>query len=286
MAAQPEETFIPGLTPEQWAGLARLGDLANGAEQFMGSKAGVIPMELALRAGDWNERFDLDSGIEEVLETIKVLRTTGVLRLVRENAALVTETLQLLAPLVPQILEAVRHIPGANLVKGMQMLGELLPRLDAVLAFLKGPAGNALVAKVKDLGDLWQETSADTTIAEALRLLKQLQEDGNLQRVADLSRQVGLFAETIDLENLLGQLIQQNKDSPLLNTFIGLLHNGPLIARALTDAVEHEAKGQAGGLSGLYRLLKDPDVQRSIRVVAILPVYLEKVGILSKAGTK
>lgn len=165
-------------------------------------------------------------------------------------------------------------------MSALQLFSEIMPKLNAVMDFLNGPAGGAVVAKVKELGDIWQETSADTTIVEALRLLKQMQDDGNLQRVADLSRQIGLFAETIDLESLLGQFMQQSHDSPIFNSAAGLLQSGRLMAAALADATEHESRGKTGGLSGLYHMLKDPEVQRGMRAVAVLPVYLEKAGVL------
>ncbi|WP_414039769.1 DUF1641 domain-containing protein [Acidithiobacillus sp. M4-SHS-6] len=280
MAAQ--ESFTPQFTAEQWAGLARLGDLASGAESFMNSPAGNLPMELALKAGTWNERYDLAESVEELLDTLKVLRDSGILSLIRENAAFLTESIRLLAPLIPGILENLRKIPLDEAMSALQLFSEIMPKLNAVMDFLKGPAGGAVVAKVKELGDIWQETSADTTIVEALRLLKQMLDDGNLQRVADLSRQIGLFAETIDLESLLGQFMQQSHDNPIFNSAAGLLQSGRLMAAALADATEHESRGKTGGLSGLYHMLKDPEVQRGMRVVAVLPVYLEKAGVLPR----
>ncbi|MEB8485673.1 DUF1641 domain-containing protein [Acidithiobacillus ferriphilus] len=35
-------------------------------------------------------------------------------------------------------------------------------------------------------------------------------------------------------------------------------------------------------MAGLYHMLKDPTVQRGIRVLATLPAYLEKAGVLPK----
>ena len=282
MAAQPKDAFIPSLTPEQWVGLARLGDLANGAEQFMGGPAGTLPMAMALRAGQWNERFDLDGGIEEILETMKALRKAGAFKLISENAAFVTESLQLLAPLAPKILETLHTLPVTEWLAALHMLGNLLSRVDDVLTFLKGPAGNALVTRLKELGDLWEETSADTTIVEALRLLKQLQEDGNLHRVADISRQIELMTETIDIESLIGSFIELSRNSPLPALVASLMHGGKAMTQALAEATEHEPKDQAGGIAGLYHMLKDPNVQRGIRVLATLPAYLEKAGVLPK----
>ncbi|WP_215883110.1 DUF1641 domain-containing protein [Acidithiobacillus sulfurivorans] len=277
-----QESFTPQLTPEQWAGLARLGDLAHGSESFMGSPAGNLPMDLALKAGTWNESYDLEGSIEELLDTLKVLRESGLLSLIRENAAFVTESIALMKPFIPGLLSKLHEMPLAEWLSALQMFGEIIPKINAFMDFLQGPAGSAVVAKIKELGDIWQETSADTTIVEALRLLKQMQDDGNLQRVADLSRQIGLFAETIDLESLLGQFVQKSEGNPLVNSAASLMQSGKLMAAALADAAEHEATGKAGGLSGLYHMLKDPDVQRGMRVVAVLPVYLEKAGVLPK----
>ncbi len=282
METQTKDPFIPALTSEQWAGLARLGDLANGAEQFMGSPAGVLPMEVALRAGDWNERFDLTGGLEELLETIQALRQAGALRLIRENASFVTESLTLLAPLMPKIIAALENIPFAKSMASIQMGGDFLSRINMFMDFLKGPAGNDLVSKIKELGDLWEETDANTTIVAALRVLKQLQEDGNLQRIADFSSQINHFTETIDLKSLPGQLIQKSTESSIPATVTALLQSGRSLTRALTEATEHESNVTTGGLSGLYHMLKDPDVQRGMRIIAVLPVYLEKSGVFKK----
>ena len=284
MAAQ--EPFTPHLTAEQWAGLARLGDLAYGAESFMRGPMGTMPMEFALKAGAWNEHYDLDESIEDLLGTLKILHESGMLYLLQENAAFITESIHLLRPLIPGLLEKLRETPLAELMSALQLFGEIMPKLNAVLEFFKGSGGGALVAKIKEFGDLWQEISVDTTIMEALRLLKQIQDDGNLQHIADLSRQIGLFSETIDLESLLGQLVQRAQDNPLINSAASLLQSGKLMAAALADAAEYEAAGKSGGISGLYRMLKDPDVQRGMRVVAVLPIYLEKAGVLPKHSGK
>lgn len=283
MAAQPKDPFTPSLTREQWAGLARLGDMIHGSEQLLGGPAGAFAMETVLRASQWNERFDLEGSIEEALATLSALREAAALRQIRENIPLMTETLQLLLPLLPQILDALRRIPLADMVAALRAVGDLVPRLNAVQAFLQGPMGDKLVAKIKEVGDLWEETATDETILEALRVLKGLQDDGNLERLAGLSRQIGLFAETIDLTALLGQLVRQGKDSALVASPAILLHSGEAMAQALAEAIEHASKEPTGGLRGLLHMLSDPDVQRGMRTVAALPIFLEKVGVLPES---
>ncbi len=284
MAAQPKDAFIPSLTPEQWAGLARLGDLARATERLMEGPADALPMTIARRVGQWNEHFEWEAGIGELLETIRVLHEAGVLRRVRENAAFVSETLQLLAPLAPKMLEALQAIPIAEWVAAAQGLGSLLSRVEDVLNFFKGPAGSALVAKLEELGGLWEETAADTTVRTTLRALKQLREDGDLQRLADIGRQIGLLAGSTDMESWIGPFIKQVGDGSTLTSVVQMARSGKAMAQAFAEAIEHEPQEQMGGLSGLYHMLKDPDVQRGLRVAAVLPTYLEKAGLLPRTG--
>lgn len=275
-----EQNAPPQLSPEQWAGLARLGDLVSSSESFLDSPAGAVAVGIALRLGNWNERYQLDASLEELLATVGALRNAGVLRWVRENAAFLRDNIALLQDLLPQILQVLQEIPWAVLPQTMQLLGILLPRLQALEDLIQGPVGADLVAQIKKLGDLWEETRADESLVAALRLLRQLEEDGNLRRLANLSRQIGLMAETIPLDPLLGQLIQETEKGSLVTSMSLLLHSSKALAHALAEADEHQARSKVGGLAGLYRMLKDPDVQRGMRVIAALPVYLQKAGVL------
>ncbi|MEY2342442.1 DUF1641 domain-containing protein [Acidithiobacillus sp. IBUN Pt1247-S3] len=277
-----EQNVMPSLSPEQWAGLARLGDMVSSTESFLGSPASSAVIGLALRFGDWNERYQLDASVEELLATLNALRDAGILKWVRDNADFVRDNVQLLQGFGPQLLKVMQEIPWAILPQTLKLFSDVLPRVEALWGFLQTGAGNDLVAQLKKLGDLWEETRADESVVAALRLLRQLQDDGNLQRVADLSRQIGLLAETIPVESLMGQLLQEQESGPLLSAFATLMHSSKAMSKALADAAEHEARGKAGGISGLYHMLKDPDVQRGMRVVAVLPVYLQKAGVLPK----
>ncbi|AEK58087.1 DUF1641 domain-containing protein [Acidithiobacillus caldus] len=281
MAVTEESRAAPNLTAEQWAGLARLGDLAQGMEALMGSPVAALPMRLAVQAGDWNERYALDESLRELLETVQALRAAGVLRLLRENAAFVMESLDLLRPLLPKLLEILKSVPLEELVAAGRSLADLLPKVQALIHFLQGAAGQDLARALRRAGDLWEETRADESVVATLKLLRRLQEDGNLERLADLSEQIGLLAETIDLSALVGNLIEENRENPLLNSFAALVHLGNSLSHALAESAEHAAKGDhRGGISGLYHMLKDPEVQRGMRVVAALPVYLEKSGVI------
>lgn len=47
-------------------------------------------------------------------------------------------------------------------------------------------------------------------------------------------------------------------------------------------ALEDTPPEKTGGLGGLYRMLRDPEVQRGLRVLAVLPARLKEAGILEK----
>lgn len=82
-------------------------------------------------------------------------------------------------------------------------------------------------------------------------------------------------------------VIPRSLSGSMLTTIAGLTHGGQLMTRALADAAEHEATGKSGGISdGLYHMLKNPDVQRGMRVVTVLPVYFEKAVVLPKNTQK
>jgi uncharacterized protein YjgD (DUF1641 family) len=270
---------VPVLTKEQWAGLARLGDLAHGLESFMGSPASALPMGLARKAGDWNERYALDENLRELLETLQSLREAGILRLLRENAAFLVESLRLLAPLLPQLLEDLKAFPIAELLRTVQKLAETAPKIQALFDFLQGPAGTELVSALRRIGDLWEETRADESLVALLRLLRRLQEDGNLQRLGDLSEQIGLLAETVDFPSLIGSLVQEGRESQLFDDMGVLLRLGRRLTQALAESIEHaDQNDRHGGLVGLYRLLKDPEIQRGMRIAAALPTFVERAG--------
>ena len=273
---------IPTLSSEQWAGLARLGDLVNGGGSLMGSQVSALPMQLALRLGQWDEQYHLVESLEEILGTLDCLRETGILRWLRENADFLRDNAQLLQGFLPTILDRAREIPWSVLPQLLELTAALLPRVQAILEFLQSDAGTDLVAALKRGGDLWEETRPDESLVAVLRLLRQLQEDGNLERIAERSRQIGLMAQAIPVESLLGQWMQEQQQGPLFTSLAAFVHSGKAMAKALADAAEHEEQGKAGGIAGLYHMLKDPDVQRGMRAVAVLPVYLEKAGVLPK----
>lgn len=171
MTATHDSPLPSPLSADQWAGLARLGVLVHEGEQALGHPATQSLVGFLCKLGDANERYALDDTLTEVLETLKALRESGVLRWIRENAGLVTETLALLRPFIPEILESLKSISAKELLEALKTLGTLLAKMHALEAFLGSETGEDLVSALRRAGDLWEETRADVTLAKTPRLL-------------------------------------------------------------------------------------------------------------------
>ncbi len=276
MTATHDSLHPSPLSAEQWAGLARLGALVHEGEQALGQPATQSLVGFLRKLGDANERYALDDTLTEVLETLTALRESGVLRWIRENAGLVTETLALLRPFIPEILESLKSISAKELLEALKTLGTLLAKMHALEAFLGGEAGQDLVSALRRAGNLWEETRADETLAKTLRLLARLEEDGSLERLAVLSRWFALLEETVDPLALTGDLVRAGRDNPLLSLPARLGRS----AEAVVQTLEETPPEKTGGLGGLYRMLRDPEVQRGLRVLAVLPARLKEAGVL------
>ncbi len=270
------------LTPDQWAGLAHLGDMALKMRQLLEVPGIETPMAtLVLQAAEWNTRYGM-ALVPELLETLEVLRKTGGLRWIRENADYIFASATLLEPLVPQILEALRKMPIAEVTRLLGLASALLSRIEAALEFFEGPAGEALVQKAAELGALWEETRVDESLIMLLRLFRRIGEDGNWERLASLSSQIGLFLETVDLDALAGQLVQEILPELPALPVAGAARAASRLLCALEEAMASIVDTRGGGIGGLYHLLKDPEVQRGLRLLALLPACLEKAGLAAR----
>lgn len=263
-----DEQPLASLTAEEWAGLARLGRLIHESEDFWThGSAGASVAGLLRRAGDWHERYELDETLAETLETLRTLREAGVLRMVRENATLVVESLTLLRPLLPKILAALEGFSLPRLLETLSLVADLGPRLRALAEAFSGELGQRVVAELHRLGNLWEETRVEETLTAVLRLAATLEETGILEKLRDLALWIRELDETIDVESLIGRLIQSHRDDPLLALPVKLARVGSVVAESLADAPREPT---AGGFKGIVRLLKDPEVQRGLRFLAFV----------------
>jgi Protein of unknown function (DUF1641). len=264
------------LTPEQLQGLAQLGGMVSKVGASLNNGSGG-PAASGMRwAGDLYERYDVPELMEDVLGTFKVMRDSGLLALIRDNADLVVQTVDLLKPLAAKMIDAAEDAPLERWVQHLGTADRLLTQARALSQFVDQHLAGELTEMAVKLTALAQETDAEATVTDALRAVARMRQNGTLQRLVDLSDHVALFAETVDTGALVGDLVNKADGSSLVNLLAQALRTSGVVAKAIEDAQKQSETGKSGGFGGLIKLLKDPEVQRSMRLAAYIPAYIKK----------
>ena len=257
------------LTAQQLAGLARLGDLVFGLTAAPAGAQGALG-EALVRGGDWYARYDLPALAESTLGALDALHRAGLLDAVRDNAAFVAESLATLTPMLGQWTEAAKNIPWQRLQQHARTADRLLTQLEAISTFVDQHLAGKLVELGVEMGQLWADTEADTSLREALETLAVLRRNGTLRRLRDASDQ---------LDALASDFVQVGSDGKGgMVEVVALLLN---LLRAL-DQAARSAPTAKGGLGGLLKLLRDPEVQQGMEVIARLPAALQGAGAKAK----
>lgn len=283
--SSPTAPSWPGLTPDALRGLSRLGAIVNQFEATMGSGMGEAAVAGARRAGDLYEHYDVLALLDEGLATLKVARESGLLALIRDNADFFVQSIALLKPMLASLFEPGRDTTWMKWKQHVATIDRLLTQIRQVSEFYDQHLAGEMAAKVAGLTELVQETDADHTLADALHALARLRRNGTLQRVVDLSDHAAGLAESVDAEALIGSLVQKTDQAVLTDDLRALARNLAPALHIVSVAVQvvEQARKQpdtrkAGGLGGLIALFKDPQVQRSIRLVADIGAALRTTG--------
>lgn len=260
------------LSPEQWQNLARLADMAGTIDAALRGPLGTPMTELAQTAGDVYAEHDLPGLTREVIETLSALRKAGLLRMLRDNAQPIAETIDLLAPLSGELVTQLRELPLEGLRDELGEWQVLYARLKAMRAFFDGDdVANALTGQLAAAGEFWQENNVQAALADLLTTVSRLHDSGMLARVRQLADYLEASTEGIDQPGLLADLVKAADKTQLHR--MGKLMEG--LDQAIDDAGRDEA--HLGGTGGLLHLLRDKQVQKGLRTLFILPVYLEQM---------
>ena len=266
------------LTAQQLAGLARLGDLVHGLTAAPAGAQGALG-EALVRGGDWYARYDLPALAESTLGALDALHRAGLLDAVRDNAAFVAESLATLTPMLGQWTEAAKNIPWQRLQQHARTADRLLTQLEAISTFIDQHLAGKLVELGVEMGQLWADTEADTSLREALETLAVLRRNGTLRRLRDASDQLDALLKSVNLDALASDFVQVGGDGKGgMVEVVALLLN---LLRAL-DQAARSAPTAKGGLGGLLKLLRDPEVQQGMEVIARLPAALQGAGAKAK----
>lgn len=270
-SAQSKQDSQQGLSPEQWQNLARLADMAGAVDDAMRGPLGAPVTELATSAGEVYAEHDLAGLTRELIETLSALREAGLLQLLRDNARTIAETIDLLVPLSGEMIARVRDLPLDGLREELGEWQALYTKLKATREFFDGDVASALTGQLANAGRFWQENHLESALADLLTTVSRLHESGMLERVRQFADYLDASVEDIDQPALLTDLVKAADKSQLHR--MGQLMEG--LDQAMDDANRDEKR--LGGTGGLLHLLRDKQVQKGLRTLFILPVYLEQM---------
>lgn len=259
------------LSPEQWQGLARLADMAGSIDAALRGPLGTPMTALAQTAGDVYAENDLPGLTREVIETFSALREAGLLKMLRDNAQLIAESLDLLIPLSGDLLAKLRDLPLEGLRQELDEWQALYAKLKAARAFFDGDVANALTGQLASASQFWQENNMESALADLLTTISSLHESGMLSRLRQLADYLDASAGDIDQPTLLADLVKAADKTQLHR--MGKLMEG--LDQAMDDAGRDER--HLGGTGGLLHLLRDKQIQKGLRTLFILPIYLEQM---------
>lgn len=265
----PTENNTP-LTDEQWAGLARMGDLGNRLSTLLdGPVAGPLTAVLD-RAGAVDGQSDLAALAEKLVDTLSTLERAGLLDLLRDNAQFVADSLEVLLPMLDQWLARIAELPADELKADAEFSLTLLRKGRLIARFVEDKLSHELTGKAVGLVEFMQRNDTDEAVAEALVQLGRMYRNGLLTRLGDLADYAAGLEEGSDFESLFGTLTQAlPKDA--IGQSLDLLHG---VEDAMADA--RKDGEHLGGYAGMLHLLRDREVQKGLRMLSVLPTYLEK----------
>ncbi len=262
-AAVPTQALA--LSAEQWQGLARLADLVNA---LSGPLAGPVTGTLDHLLGLAN-RHDLGALSTEVVATIEALHKSGLLRLLRENAELLAGSMALLVPLLGSLPEKLNAMPFAGIRNDLDRLHGLLDKAELLGAYATEHLAGPTVRWSVDAANFAQREALGDSLKDLLQTLSHLHRNGSLAWLRDISD----YLDEREQQRLLDSLAEQGiGDAAALPGRARTVLHG--VQAALDDAAQDA--GHLGGVKGLLHLLRDAEVQRGLRALAVLPTYLQK----------
>ncbi|MHB8886592.1 MAG: hypothetical protein ACYC5H_16215 [Methylovirgula sp.] len=255
------------LSAGQLPGLALLNEIGvRLGEAFQPEFATPLAATMQ-RAGDLFEKHDLLGLLDDVLATLGALRSSGLLAIVRDNAAFVAESWQQLQPVALQLLDATQQVPWATLKQDLATLSDLLSKLHAIDAFFSTHLASRATETVVELGELWQRTELDAALRDVAETLGALHRDGNLGRLQDASALLAGVLQNSELDGIIAGIHKSMNDGAAVTALPSMLRTLGELARTWqqSQSALNDANAPKGGWIGLFRILRDPGTQGLIQ---------------------
>ncbi|MEJ2059521.1 MAG: DUF1641 domain-containing protein, partial [Gammaproteobacteria bacterium] len=148
----------------------------------------------------------------------------------------------------------------------------LMVKWRAVSAFIDQHLAGDLAALAVQLTEFVQQNETDAALGDLLTTLGKLHRNGTLRRLGDLSDLLAGVEESVDLVALLGDVVH-DADKLSVGKALQMMKSAEQAFEDAQHAGDHQ---DYGGWRGLLHLMSDKDVQKGLRLISILPGYLEK----------
>lgn len=147
----------------------------------------------------------------------------------------------------------------------------LYAKLKAARAFFDGDVADVLTSQPVEAGRFWQENNLEAALADLFSTVARLHESGMLARLREFADYLDNSVHDFGQPPLMADLIKA-VDQTQLRRVTQIME---ALDQATGDASRNE--GHLGGTGGLRHLLRDKQIQKGLRTLFILPVYLDQM---------
>ncbi|MEJ2347433.1 MAG: hypothetical protein P8090_18970 [Gammaproteobacteria bacterium] len=265
-----EEAPYGQFTDRQARGLARLGDLMADLDEALSGPLGGVVVEKVTEGTALYGRYDLPVLAENLLATVQGLQDSGVLAFVRDNAESINWALGQLPAIARTLSGVAKDGYAGDLQQQLRELLSVVRTVNALSGFVREHMTPAAVDSLVSAGRFLEDHQADEAFMDLLRTVGHLHRNGTLEAIRGLSDYLSASVASLDREALMENLMEELRDSGLTRVLRLLEGFDSAAAESRRDG------GHYGGVSGLFHLLREPRVQEGLRMLAVLPGYLER----------
>lgn len=258
------------LTEEQWQGLARLADISNLFSSLMGTPVGGMLTEETGRLADVYTRNSIPELLQDVVETVRSLRESGLLDMLKDNADLIAQTVNLSRLMLDETWSRLDAVEIDAIREDLEFGRSALRKTRLLAEFVEVNLSAEAVSGLAGLLEFATQEHAAEALAESIQTLSHLYANGSLSLLREASDTLTDVLGSMDKDAVARDWLQRLEKMPLTK------------ASDLIDAVENafedarQEEGSLGGVRGLLSLLTDRQVQVGLKTLAAVTVRLEE----------
>lgn len=282
------------LTDEQWAGLARIGDLGARLGQVLDGPSAEVFTGGIDRVGRLASRYDVMGLAESLIATLDQLERAGLLAMVRENAQFVGASAETLLPLLSRWLQQLAALPVEEIKADVENLFSLLRKLRTVGDFMEKRLAGDITAGAVSVSEFLRANHTDEAIADLLVLLGRLQRSGLLANAGQWADSAAAwFNDQANISSgksfvpLLSKWLEQLAELPLdeIKTDVEALFILLRKLRSVTEFIDTHLAGElTAGAVNVAEFVHANATDKAVSELLIVLGQLHRSGLLADAG--